>query len=220
MIHNHENKDLFFIENDFGTLNHILPLISSPRMKLLKLTGFLEKILQTENNAAIAAYSTYLINSYSKIITAPNFISTPFIFFDRIYNSINQLSSSVDGEKTIERLQLILDQLQREKQKILLLINNRTIKQSISGRQGSEGVKIPLVEKESLLKNIQPQFGSLNKLNISLVEDKGNDSKIEIKFNNIISQINKMDVQKCFAAGKLIAEKLFAAKVKNNLLIN
>ena len=220
MIHNHENKDLFFIENDFGTLNHILPLISSPRMKLLKLTGFLEKILQTENNAAIAAYSTYLINSYSKIITAPNFISTPFIFFDRIYNSINQLSSSVDGEKTIERLQLILDQLQREKQKILVLINNRTIKQSISGRQGSEGVKIPLVEKESLLKNIQPQFGSLNKLNISLVEDKGNDSKIEIKFNNIISQINKIDVQKCFTAGKLIAEKLFASKVKNNLLIN
>ena len=197
MIHNHENKDLFFIENDFGTLNHILPLISSPRMKLLKLTGFLEKILQTENNAAIAAYSTYLINSYSKIITAPNFISTPFIFFDRIYNSINQLSSSVNGEKTIERLQLILDQLQREKQKILVLINNRTIKQSISGSQESEGVKIPLVEKESLLKNIQPQFGSLNKLNISLVEDKGNDSKIEIKFNNIISQINKMDVQKC-----------------------
>jgi hypothetical protein len=177
--------DPFFVDTRFANLKHSLSLLSSRRLRLLRLAEFAEPLLDQDAVRFLAAYLQEFIPPLTDALLHTDFTGTPASFGRRLSSLMERLTSLFpDIEESpdwVKAKQKLMDQLQE---------SGETLKRKGTAREPSppgriNGVWLPFVERERILAETVPQFGTLRLMEVEvrpLPEAQGAD---EIKLDDV-----------------------------------
>lgn len=160
------------IEQNFQTLKQSLKLISSSRLRILRIVEFIEDLLNTPTY--FPAYAPDLLPQLSKSIVETDFTGTNLNCLERCVKIIERIENDKPTVASNSELKQAQQHLKAESDKIRSWINSKSVDPLESPRKKFDvsSVYIPMVEREQFLTTVEPLFASLQKLNIDAIFSK------------------------------------------------
>ncbi len=161
------------IEQNFQTLKQTLRLISSSRLRILRIVEFIDHLL--DSPTFFPAYAPELLPQLVESINKTDFTGTNLSCLERCIKLLERIENnqpSVTGNSEFKQAQ---QHLKAESDKIQSWIKSKNIEgpEGFSRKKFDVGsVWIPMVEREQFLTAVNPLFASLQKLNIEAIFSK------------------------------------------------
>ena len=198
--------DPFEIESNYRKLREQLKFISSGRLKLLKIIEFLNYLNNLGNNSYLLSYTNELLPLLKSYIEQTDFKGTNPDFFERALLILCNIEKEFDTELK-EDIAVLINLIN---EKISKIRDVYTTKTSIfpNFRVDTNYVNVPMVEKETLLANIDSPFATIIRIYSKTFKTKLQD-KIEFSNPKVGAAVNNYE----------ISLKLIKEIIKNELFI-
>lgn len=160
------------IEQNFQTLKQSLRLISSSRLRILRIVEFIEDLLNSQT--FFPAYAPELLPQLTKSIIETDFTGTNLNCLDRCIKIFTQIENGHPAFANNSGFHKAKQHLKVESDKIHSWINSKSVDalESPNKKFNVGSVWIPMVEREQILSAVKPLFASLQKLNIEAMFSK------------------------------------------------
>jgi hypothetical protein len=160
--------DPLTIEQAFATLRHLLPLCSGRRLRLLHITGFLEPLLDEGGDRFIEAYFPEVLPWLLANVLGADLTGTNPLFLRRVARVIDGCLASVHGSLDDSSVDLMRTRLRSAIQQAEEC--GMPSKRDVPWPGPSAKIAIPLVERETLVRNAPVAFGTLGLLSFVVVK--------------------------------------------------
>lgn len=173
------------IEQNFQTLKQSLKLISSSRLRILRILEFIEDLLNSPT--FFPAYAPELLPQLTKSIIETDFTGTNLNCLERCIKILERIENDFTIHASDGLFKQARHHLLEERNKLQAFINSKNANDMdlTSSRQkfNVDSVWIPMVEREQFLTAVNPLFASLQKLHIDATfSNKGSGvDKLHIK---------------------------------------
>ncbi len=211
------------IEKNFQTLKQSLKLISSSRLRILRIVEFIEDLLNTPS--FFPAYAIELVQQFSNSIIATDFTGTNPNLIKRCLNILEHISKDFPNLENDKLLKQAKNHLLTENEKLQTFLNSKNshrLKESSHKKFEVGSVWIPMVEREQFLTAASPSFASLQTLNIeALFSRKETDAdKLHIKQLSHKEESHESELLRTAEAARYLLGKFSHIKNGERVTIN
>ena len=204
------------IEQEFQTLKQLLGLLSSPRLRLLKIAEFFRPLMDPGGPAFLDAYLPEILPKFVSLILQTDFIGTNTAFLDELASIAAAYAKDDRPEK--EACQRAIDYLQVQKSMIADAVSGRA-KRREPRKAFTQNVWIPLVEQEQLVGTVESCFATLQKFRAEVRLSDERDSADELIIDNYSSGIDsKQHLDPAVASAKRLLKRWTGHYVKGKLI--
>ncbi|MDI6804393.1 MAG: VCBS repeat-containing protein [Bacteroidota bacterium] len=160
------------IEQNFQTLKQTLRLISSSRLRILQIVEFIENLL--DSPTYFPAYAPELLPQLVESINKTDFIGTNLNCLERCIKLLKRIESDQPAVASNPEFTQAQQHLKAETEKIRTWIKSKNLEglEPLRKKFVVGSVWIPMVEREQFLTAVNPEFASLQKLNIEAIFSK------------------------------------------------
>jgi hypothetical protein len=173
--------DPLTVDTQFATLTHSLSLLSSRRMRLLRVAEFAEPLLTPSTYRYLAAYVHELAPIITAAITRADFSGTPVAFAQRLLDLMDGVSRHFPDIGAMADWRHAHEELNTHLARSRGWLHNKGVTSLPKWSGRSDTVWVPFVERERLLKNSPSLFGTPLRMRVHVTPRVGGHGEDEIR---------------------------------------